>query len=175
MPLSFQDCKCEGIYDTRLLQINNAQGGDYETTVFIKISLPTPLHHRIFLFVVFFYFFFLDSWKCSRKPSGQGNCRLLKLRILCFSWSDMSRLNILHWKNLWASKRRLSARLLNLVKSQSTVKENYLLFSKQMEWLRTCYVLSWKSEEESTQDLQLVSSISRNTSIQSGKSTSLGF
>lgn len=122
-----------------------------------------------------FFFFFLDSWKCSRKPSGQGNCRLLKLRILCFSWSDMSRLNILHWKNLWASKRRLSARLLNLVKSQSTVKENYLLFSKQMEWLRTCYVLSWKSEEESTQDLQLVSSISRNTSIQSGKSTSLGF
>lgn len=105
---------------------------------------------------VFFYFFSLSLLTVGSVPERLqvrkiADICLLKFRIVCFFWSSMSGLRYntsdpLYWEILWAAKIRSSDKLLNLVKCQSTVKENYIIFSNYTEWLEA-FVLYWVSEE----------------------------
>lgn len=125
--------------------------------VFIKISLPIWPHHRIFLFssssfFSFFFFLFLFLTVGSVPESLQVretvDICLLKFRIICFSWSNMSgqRYNTSDHSLLreFTSFQEQIRQITGFVKSQSTEKENYILFSNM-----SCSLLSkWEKNLE---------------------------
>lgn len=112
-------------------------------------------HSTVLFYPPFFFFFFLTVAIVpeSLQVRKIADICLLKFRTVCSSWANMSGLRYNttdHFllREFMRFQEQISDRLLGLVKSRSTIKENYILFSNYIEWPGTCHVLSRVSEEK---------------------------
>lgn len=172
---SFQDWMWRNFFCKIKVLLSNVQGGDYEIMILIKISLPIWPYHR-----TFFFFFFSWQLEMFQKAFRSRKLRTFALwagfyvfpGLMYLGW-DIMLLTTLHWQNLWASKSRLSSRLLGS-KSQSKATEYYILFFNYTEWQRTCHFLSWVRREKSFDNL-CFQCIKEHLRYSEEKNTSLEF
>lgn len=121
--------------------INDAQGGDYEIVSLLKFYSLFG-HSTVFFYPppppLFFFFLTVPSIPENLQVRKIADICLLKFRIVCSSWSNMSGLryntsNHFLLREFMSFQEQISDRLLGLVKSQSTVKESDILFSNYIE------------------------------------------